>query len=465
MRPAQRVLYKGPENNPKRPEIGDREALGMTLRYFGTDGVRGRALKAPLRLPDLTRWGAAWAEVAGRNGAWSLLLGWDPRLSSEAMARAFVYGVGGAMPVRALGMLPTPAVATIVSRTPGAWGVVISASHNPPEDNGVKGFDNQGEKLSDAEEGQLEEAFDRAKERPGEGAALDIDEEAAEAYVADLDSIDLGNNLRVIVDCSFGATAPFAPRAIRGERVQWMGVPADGGRINVGVGATNLTALQEAVRAGGADLGIAFDGDGDRCLMVDPRGEVADGDQLLWLLVQSRIAAGDRPSGAVGTVMSNEGLARALAGAGVPFARTPVGDKFLIQELRARDWDLAAEASGHLIQRRLAPTGDGIRTALSALRALLARPPATRWAFRFTPWPMKMLSLVAPGRVPLDQCERLSEAERSIMQKWGSDVRMVVRWSGTEPKLRLMVEGASEAAVGEALGRLGDAARADLRIS
>ncbi|MCK6591818.1 MAG: hypothetical protein L6Q76_30065, partial [Polyangiaceae bacterium] len=170
MRPAQRVLYKGPENNPKRPEIGDREALGpaMTLRYFGTDGVRGRALKAPLRLPDLTRWGAAWAEVAGRNGAWSLLLGWDPRLSSEAMARAFVYGVGGAMPVRALGMLPTPAVATIVSRTPGAWGVVISASHNPPEDNGVKGFDNQGEKLSDAEEGQLEEAFDRAKERPGE---------------------------------------------------------------------------------------------------------------------------------------------------------------------------------------------------------------------------------------------------------------------------------------------------------
>lgn len=418
----------------------------------------------PLRLWDLARWGAAWAEVAGRSGARSLLLGWDPRLSSEAMARAFVLGVDGAMPVQALGMLPTPAVATITSQTPGAWGVVVSASHNPPDDNGVKGFDERGEKLSDAEEEQIEAAFDRVEVRAGEAPVLDIDESAAEAYLASINSIDLGDNLKIVVDCSFGATAPFAPRAICGGRIQWIGVPADGARINVGVGATNLAALQEAVRAGSADLGIAFDGDGDRCLMVDPKGEVVDGDQLLWLLVQSRIAAGEAPSGAVGTVMSNEGLARALASVGVPFVRTPVGDKFLIQELRARGWDLAAEASGHLIQRRLSPTGDGIRTALSALRALLARPAGERWAFRFAPWPMKMVNIVAPERVPLERCERLGEEESSIQRKWGSDVRMVVRWSGTEPKLRLMVEGANEAAVNEAVGRLCDAARADLRI-
>jgi phosphoglucosamine mutase len=221
--------------------------------------------------------------------------------------------------------------------------------------------------------------------------------------------------------------------------------------------------LQAAVRERGADVGVAFDGDGDRCLMVNGAGEVVDGDQILWLLTQSRIAAGERPRGVVGTVMSNEGLARALASVGVPFVRTPVGDRYLIQELRSRGWDLAAEASGHLIQRRLGGTGDGLKTAISAIRALLSRPAGERWDFRFTPWPLEMVNVVAAKRVDIERCERLSRAISGLERQWGKELRLLVRWSGTEPKLRLMVEGTSEARVDEALRELEKAAREDLR--
>jgi phosphoglucosamine mutase len=437
----------------------------MSLRYFGTDGVRGPALAPPLRLSDLTRWGAAWAEVAASRGVRSLVLGWDPRHSSAPMAEAFSHGVGGALPLRALGMVPTPAVAAAASRLERAWGVVISASHNPPEDNGVKGFDERGEKLGDAEEEAIEEAFDRAEPRAGEPRPLSPDPRAGDVYLDALGDLGLPDDFRMVVDCAHGATAPFAPAIFRGGQISWIGVPADGARINVGVGATSLARLQAAVRERGADVGVAFDGDGDRCLMVDPRGDVVDGDQLLWLLVQSRIAAGDRPAGVVGTVMSNEGLAQALASVGVPFVRAPVGDRYLIKELRERGWELAAEASGHLIQRRLGPTGDGLLTALSALRALLQRAPLARWAFRFTPWPLRMMNVRASEHVPLERCRSLSEAKASVEQQWGADMRVVVRWSGTEPKLRLMVEGKSEPCVDEALRRLEAAAHKDLMVS
>lgn len=438
----------------------------MNLRYFGTDGVRSRAFAPPLRLSDLTRWGAAWAQVASRRGIVSLSLGWDPRESSVPMVEAFVRGVGGVLPVRALGMVPTPAVASITSRMPNAWGVMISASHNPPGDNGVKGFDERGEKLSDADEALIEEAFEReaAFASGGEPRRLEIDAGAAASYIASLDTIEIPGDTRVVIDCAHGATAAFAPKVFLGGNVDWIGVPADGARINVGVGATNLTALQAAVRERGADVGFAFDGDGDRCLMVGPSGEVVDGDQIVWLLAQSRIAAREPPPGVVGTVMSNEGLARALSSEGVPFVRTPVGDRYLIQELRARGWDLAAEASGHLIQRRLGPTGDGMQTAASALRALLSRPREARWAFRFPAWPQEMKSLMAEERVPLEECRRLSSVMSALSREWGGELRVVVRWSGTEPKLRLMVEGKSEALVTEALRKLYEAASADLGL-
>jgi phosphoglucosamine mutase len=187
-----------------------------------------------------------------------------------------------------------------------------------------------------------------------------------------------------------------------------------------------------------------------------------DGDQLVWLLAQDRVACGDPPPGVVGTLMTNGGLPQALAGIGVPFARTPVGDKFLLREMAKRGWDLAAEASGHLIQKRVGPSGDGLAAALAALRALLHRPADQRWAWTFRPWPQRLVNVVARDRKAVQACLDLKAAMASIDARWGSGVRQVVRWSGTEPKLRLMVEARETDWVDQALHELESAARRDL---
>jgi phosphoglucosamine mutase len=244
-----------------------------------------------------------------------------------------------------------------------------------------------------------------------------------------------------------------------------MGTPADGARINLGVGSTHTDHLAAEVRARGAQLGIAFDGDGDRCLMVDAAGALVDGDQLLWLLAQDRHRTGPALDGVVGTLMSNGGLEEALTGAGIPFVRTPVGDKYMLRELARRNWDLAAEASGHLIQKHVGPTGDGLATALAALRALLHRDAAERWTWRFQPWPLRLVNLRARDRRPLEECPQLLAAMRRLEASHGAALRMVVRWSGTEPKLRLMVEAKETGLMDRALGDLELAARADLALA
>ncbi|MEI8257438.1 MAG: hypothetical protein WCJ30_17325, partial [Deltaproteobacteria bacterium] len=421
--------------------------------YFGTDGIRGAAYEPPLTIPDVMRWGAAWAEVARCHGVESLLLGWDPRESSLAMAEAFASGAERRITVRALGMQPTPAIALKVASTPGAWGVVVSASHNPPADNGLKGLDGSGEKLAEDIEEQVEAAY-RQVGPPGTLRPLQIEADGADAYLAHVDPVQLPDDFRAIVDCAHGATASFVRRALRGEGIRYRGVPADGARINVGVGAADLAGLQAVVKQTGANIGIAFDGDGDRCMAVASDGSVVDGDQILWLLVRARIAAGDPPAGVVGTVMSNGGLEAALRRAHVPFVRTAVGDKYLGRELRARGWDLAAEASGHVIQRRLGPTGDGIATAVTMLRELLRYRGESRWNWRFEPWPFRTVNVCVAERRPLERCVLLQQVIGSIGGLWGDSVRTVVRWSGTEPKLRLTVEGQDEARVAYALDAL-----------
>jgi len=230
------------------------------------------------------------------------------------------------------------------------------------------------------------------------------------------------------------------------------------------VGSTHLGALADRVKAQGATLGLAFDGDGDRCLVVAPDGSEVDGDQMLWLLAQERLRRGEGLPGVVGTVMTNGGLEDALAGRGVALARTPVGDKHMLRELAARGWDLAAEASGHLVQKQVGPSGDGLATALAFLRALLNQPAGDRWAWRFQPWPLRLVNLVAPERRPLEACPRLQAAMARLEAQQGSAIRMVVRWSGTEPKLRLMVEARETARVDAALAALETAAREDLGI-
>jgi len=436
----------------------------MELKYFGTDGIRGQAFTTPLTLEETVRWGEAWAQVARDRGIEELVIGWDPRLSSEPLARAFVAGLDGALRLCILGMVPTPAVAHATAIRPGAWGLMLSASHNPPEDNGIKGFDGNGEKLSEEDEAALEAVFEALPAREHAEAQLPIQEAVTDEYIRHLGGLDLPAGLGVVVDCAHGATAPWAPLLLRGEGIRWTGVPADGARINVGVGSTHIEQLAARVREAGAQLGIAFDGDGDRCLMVDGAGALVDGDQLLWLLAQDRRLRGPELPGVVGTLMSNGGLEQALAGLDIPFVRTPVGDKHMLRELARRDWDLAAEASGHIIQKRVGPTGDGLATALAALAALLRREPGERWSWRFQPWPLRLVNLVARDRRPLEDCVLLPAAMARLEADHGADLRVVVRWSGTEPKLRLMVEARETELMDRALAALESAARADLGL-
>jgi len=360
--------------------------------------------------------------------------------------------------------VPTPAVAYGAATRPGAWGLVLSASHNPPEDNGIKGFDGKGEKLPEEDEAALEAAFDALPPVAGLHAALPVQDAVAAAYIQHLGGIDLPDDLSLVVDCAHGATAPWAPLLLRGKSVHWLGVPADGERINVGVGSTHMKALSAKVQELGASAGIAFDGDGDRCLMVDAEGLLVDGDQLLWLLAQDLHRGGRPLPGVVGTVMSNGGLEEALTGSGIPFVRTPVGDKHMLRELGRRNWDLAAEASGHIVQKHVGPSGDGMATALAVLRALLHRSPEQRWAWRFQPWPLRLVNILARDRRPLEACPRLQATIQELEDHHGAALRMVIRWSGTEPKLRLMVEAKRTDLMNQALGALELAARADLGL-
>ena len=436
----------------------------MTLKYFGTDGVRGQALKSPLSIEETVRWGQAWAEVACRRGAEEMVLGWDPRVSSEPLAQAFIHGIGTRLRLCVLGLVPTPAVAWVTERRPKAWGLMISASHNPPEDNGLKGFDGHGEKLPEADEAAIEKAFDSLPPQGSGSGTLVVTTEPMNAYLAHLGGLDLPRDFKLVVDCAHGATAPWAPGLLRGPGVEFLGVPADGKRINVGVGSTHLEALQAKVREAGADAGLAFDGDGDRCLFVDGCGEVLDGDQLVWLLAQDLHQAHAPLPGVVGTLMSNGGLEQALHGLGIRFVRTQVGDKFMLRELGKRGWDLAAEASGHIIQKHQGPSGDGLATAIACLQALLHKSPEQRWAWKFAPWPLKLVNITARARRPVQDCEGLQRVVAELKSVHGETLRVVVRWSGTEPKLRLMVEARDEAAMAAALRRLEGAARSDLGL-
>ena len=438
----------------------------MSLRYFGTDGIRGVALRSPLTLEEVSRWGAAWAQVAREAGVKRLVVGWDPRSSSGPMSEAFILGLGMGLKVLILGMVPTPAVAWTVARLSAeggkTWGLMISASHNPPEDNGLKGFNELGEKLEEDQECAIEAAFDSIPEPTTISAPPDrLD---LQPYLTHLGGIDLPRDFRVVIDCAHGATAEAALELFRGDAIHWIGVPPDGPSINVGVGSTHLNALSAAVVARGAQMGIAFDGDGDRCLLVDDQGDLVDGDQMVWLLAQDRLASGDAPPGVVGTLMTNGGLAQALTQAGIPFVRTPVGDKFLLREMARRGWDLAAEASGHLIQKRVGPSGDGMAAALGVLHALLHKPAERRWAWTFRPWPQRLVNVIAKDRRAVESCPELVSAMAAINARWGEGVRQVVRWSGTEPKLRLMVEAQEVAWVDQALSELESAARQDLAL-
>ena len=418
----------------------------MQKRFFGTDGIRGRAGEPPITAEFMLRLGRAAGRVLANGSAAPVFIGKDTRVSGYMLESALEAGlVSAGANVRLLGPMPTPAVAFLTRELHGSAGIVISASHNPYWDNGVKFFDANGEKLGDGAELAIERDLDSNGSAPARiGKAARVDD-AAQRYAAHCRAAvpDLQlRGLRIVLDCAHGATYQIAPKlfAELGADMHAIGVQPDGENINRDCGATHIAALHAAVRERGADIGIAFDGDGDRVQMVDASGALVDGDDLLYILARDARERGALRGPVVGTLMTNFGVERAIGELGVEFLRANVGDRYVLQLLKERGGTLGGEASGHLLSLRYAPTGDGILGALLVLDALRrqgatlaqARAPLRRV-------PQVMLNVRATA-VTLAAAS-VRTALRRVQDALRGRGRVVLRASGTEPLVRVTVEG------------------------
>ena len=419
-------------------------------RLFGTDGIRGRVGDWPITAEFMLKLGRATGEVLGRDGRATVLIGKDTRASGYMFEAALEAGlVAAGADVRLLGPMPTPAVAWLTRSLGAGAGIVISASHNPHVDNGIKFFSAAGEKLDDATECAIAAAAAApfvtvAADRLGKAARIN---DAAERYAAFCRSSVAADfslrGLRIVLDCAHGATYQVAPRifAALGAELSTIGAAPDGFNINAGVGTMHPEALAAAVRAADADLGIAFDGDGDRVLMVDASGVLADGDDLLYILARDLHARGTLRGPIVGTLMSNRALETAIVALGVPFVRTDVGDRHVHRALREGGGVLGGEASGHLLCLDRTTTGDGIVAALAVLEAL-ARSGETLAAARqrLAKLPQRTVNVHAAGGAALLAAPGVREALATAQATLADRGRAFLRPSGTEPLVRVTVE-------------------------
>ncbi len=425
-------------------------------KYFGTDGIRGRVGEFPITPEFMLRLGWAAGQAFKKDGQRnSVLIGKDTRLSGYMFESALEAGLAAAgVDVKLLGPMPTPAIAYLTRTFRASAGIVISASHNPHHDNGIKFFSSAGTKLDDALEAEIERWLDRPLEvcEPSElGKASRVDDapgryvEFCKSTVPNEFTMD---GLHVVLDCAHGATYHVAPKVFRelGAKVSVIGADPDGLNINLNVGSTHLDALKAAVLEKGADMGIAFDGDGDRVLMVDRDGSEVDGDELLYIIASQRNAEGRLKGGVVGTLMTNLGVELALKDAGIDFERAKVGDRYVMERLVANDWVLGGEGSGHMVIRDCTTTGDGIVSALQVLLAI-RKSGKTLAELRqgMTKLPQKMINVrVAERFDPLSRDDILA-ALRQAETELGEAGRVLLRASGTEPLIRVMVEGRVEA--------------------
>ncbi|BBK39410.1 phosphoglucosamine mutase [Allostella sp. ATCC 35155] len=446
----------------------------MARRLFGTDGIRGKANEAPMTA-DLALRVAMAAAAQFRRGEHRhrVVIGKDTRLSGYMLEPAMTAGfVSMGMDVVLVGPMPTPAVAMLTRSLRADLGVVISASHNAYQDNGIKLFGPDGYKLSDAVEQAIEaqvlgEApFGMAPAGPRQlGRARRLDDAGGryiEAVKAGFPKGRRLDGLKIVVDCANGAAYRVAPTVLYelGAEVVPLAVAPDGFNINAGCGATHPEAMCEAVVAHGAQLGIALDGDADRVILADEHGAVIDGDQLLALIGSQWSQAGRLAGGVVvATVMSNLGLERFLAGRGIGLVRTSVGDRYVVEEMHRRGANVGGEPSGHIVLGDLATTGDGLVAALQLLACLVEQDqPASRVARLFDPVPQRLKSIrTGPGDFLAEAA--VAAAIRDSERRLGRQGRMLVRRSGTEPVIRVMAEGDDAAIVDAAVDAVIDAIR------
>ena len=442
----------------------------MARKYFGTDGIRGRANTWPIT-PELAMKVAMSVGLAFRLGGHRhrVVIGKDTRLSGYMIETAMVAGFTAVgVDVFMTGPVPTPAVAMLTRSLRCDFGVMISASHNPYQDNGIKIFGPDGYKLSDEIELEIERLIDEdLTKRLAESADLGrakridgVDDRYIEFAKRTLPKNMSLSGLRVVIDCGNGAAYRVAPEALweLGAEVIRIGVEPDGYNINRDCGSTSPAALQKKVHEVRADIGIALDGDADRVIIIDETGRIVDGDQLMAVVAESYAEAGmlSRP-GVVATVMSNLGLERRLAGLGIELVRTKVGDRYVVEEMRAGGYNVGGEQSGHIVLSDHSTTGDGLVAALQLL-AVVKRSgrPVSEICHRFDPVPQILKNVRIKGGRPLDD-EKVKATIRSGEARLAGSGRLVIRASGTEPLIRVMGEADDAALLGEVVDEIVEA--------
>lgn len=432
----------------------------MTKKYFGTDGIRGKVGQGMMSPEKVLKLGWAVGRVLAshdNNGRGSsgtvnrVVIGKDTRISGYMFESALEAGLSAAgVDVDLLGPIPTPGIAYLTRTLRASAGIVISASHNPYYDNGLKFFSAQGEKLGDDLEYAIEDMFDSEMEivdSSALGKALRIIDAQGRYIEACKASIPVSirlNGLKVVLDCSNGATYDIAPKVFTelGASVVAIGDQPDGLNINHECGSTYPDYLTTRVKFEGADLGIAFDGDGDRVLMVDHKGEVVDGDELIYIIARSRLSEDENIGGVVGTLMSNLGMELAIKELGLDFVRSDVGDRYVLEALNDKNWAIGGESSGHIICLDKTTTGDGIISALQVLAYLVKEGVSLHEAKKgMSKFPQVMINVPLQGHSDPMQSSAVQHAVTSAEADLDGRGRVLLRPSGTEPLIRVMVEG------------------------
>jgi len=441
----------------------------LTRKYFGTDGIRGRVGSKSITPEFIMKLGWAAGRVLSRQGSGTVLVGKDTRISGYMFESALEAGLSAAgIDVSLLGPMPTPAIAYLTRTFHAHAGIVISASHNAYYDNGIKFFSGDGTKLEDDVELAIEAEIDKPmttvdSSKLGKVSRIN---DAAGRYIEFCKStvpMRMGlEGIRIVVDCAHGATYHIAPRVLEelGAEVISIGVEPDGLNINHNCGSTKPQALQAAVVELSADVGVALDGDGDRLIMVDAEGNLVDGDQILYIIAMSRLLDEQLDGSVVGTVMSNLGLEHALKKQGIGFRRSKVGDRHVMNMLRESGWSLGGEGSGHIICLDRTSTGDGIVAALQVLYAMVSSQKSLDQLMTgLVMYPQKLVNVPLDKPFNHDESAMVKEAMKEAEKQLADAGRILLRASGTEPLLRVMVEGQDDALVNKLADSLADAVR------
>ncbi|MGQ3891501.1 phosphoglucosamine mutase [Legionella sp. CNM-4043-24] len=420
-------------------------------KYFGTDGIRGHVGQSHVNPEFMLKLGWALGRTLVNGSRKKVIIGKDTRVSGYMLESALESGLSAAgVDVGLLGPMPTPAVAYLTQTLRANAGIVISASHNLFEDNGIKFFSADGSKLPDAMEEAIEAEMDKPLQTAGSyelGKARRI-HDAPGRYIefckSTIPSMTRLSGIKLVVDCANGATYHIAPNVFSelGAEVIAIGDKPDGFNINKACGSTEPALLQKKVVETGADLGVALDGDGDRLILVDARGRLVDGDQILYIIAKDRHQKGLLQGGVVGTLMSNYGLEQAINALGVEFLRTKVGDRYVLETLKNKDWRIGGESSGHIVCLDKTTTGDGIIAALQVLSSMIKQNKSLEQLTEgIQLLPQTLLNIKTEHALSLAADERVIDMVNSLTRRLANSGRVLLRPSGTEPVLRVMVEG------------------------